>query len=229
MDHLSSYNILGIDPATSTGYCIITINKDVNIPNKEKIANIIKYGYFDIDTSSIYEGNWCIDLQNKIKNIIDEYKINEVAIEDYYFNKKSRNGANINVAYRTSIHILCCQMNIPYDIISISQWKNFIARRSTPTKEQKNKYGKAHSKKLFIQEALYNEFGIIFPNHSISHKTGKPIGFRSDIVDVIGISIFYCNYKHKIEKENIKMLVERPNDYIFKTKPKCYFDYSLLI
>lgn len=222
--------ILSLDPAASTGYCITELNE-----NKE--ATIIEYGYINIDTLKrkekddqtgkevevSYVGDHCIDLMKKVSLLIDAQKIDHITVEDYFFSLSFSTGATINVAYRTAIHILARQKNIPYTILNVSEWKKFVAGRCTPTKEQKAKWGKIDSKKLFIQQALWEIYKIKFPNHSLSEKTGKPILFRFDIVDVVGQCIFYLMKKRNIIKINCNVPI--PPDVVHKGNVKKIFEY----
>lgn len=210
--------ILAIDPGTSTGYCLI------NIDNQQK-ADIYEYGYLDVDTSSEYQGDHCLDLMKKIQKLIDLNCINHIAIEDYFFSKQFANGSKINIAFRTAIHILSRQNEIPYTILNTTSWKTFIAGRATPTKEQIKQWNKEAAKKLYIQQALWDKWKCRFPNHSISTKTHKPIMFRYDIVDVVAQGIYFCCVIHKIPNENINLSVFVPDDVIFKNKSQKQFIY----
>lgn len=211
--------ILVLDPAISTGYCLVrtTDNKD---------ADIYEYGYIDADTSSDYQGDHCIDLMNKLQNIIDREGVEDIAVEGFFFSKKFANGCDVNVAYRTAIHILARQNNIPYTILSIPAWKTFVSGRKGPTKEQKKEWGPEPAKKLYIQDALWNNFWIRFPNHSISEKTGKPIMFRYDIVDVVAQTVYYCCMIKRIHVDNVTCSVEIPEDVVFTKKPKKMYVYN---
>jgi Holliday junction resolvasome RuvABC endonuclease subunit len=176
--------LLSLDPAESTGFAVAHVEND--------ICTIVEYGFIDVDTSSNYIGDWCIDLQNKIQHIYDRFKPTEIVVEDYFFGSKFSSGANVNTAYRTAIHIWCRQRNIHYEILNISNWKVFIAGRSMPTKDQKQKWGKQPAKKLMIVEALWKRWKIRFPNHSLSPKTNKPIIFRYDIADAVSQAMYGC-------------------------------------
>jgi hypothetical protein len=105
----------------------------------------------------------------------------------------------------------------------VSQWKKHVAGRSTPSKEQKKKWGKEAAKKLYMQQALYDIYGIKFPNHSLSPKTGKPVLFRYDIVDAVGQAIFHCESKYRVK--NINVTVPVPPDVEFKKLSKKMFTY----
>jgi Holliday junction resolvasome RuvABC endonuclease subunit len=211
--------ILVLDPGTSTGYCLVEV-----VENES--ANIYEYGFIDVDITSEHQGDHCLDLMQKIQELIDAHSVEHIAIEDYFFSRKFRNGCNVNGAFRTAIHILARQNSINYTILNISAWKTFVAQRSTPTREQKAKWGGEAAKKLFIQQALWDRLKFRFPNHSISEKTGKPIIFRYDIVDVVGQAVYYCGIHCAVPLKKIKLGVEPEEDVVFKKKMKKVFEYS---
>jgi Holliday junction resolvasome RuvABC endonuclease subunit len=205
-------NILALDPAVSTGYCVVQI--------RDNIAHIVDYGFIEEDCELEYSGDRCIALMQKVQHLITTNNITHVTIEDYFFAKRSANGCNVNAAFRTAIHIQCRMMGIDYTILNISLWKKYVAGRSTPTKEQKAKWGKEPSKKIMMQEAIWNKYKIRFPNHSISKKTGKPIKFRYDVVDAVAQAIFFCGIYLNINQVQCKISIPQDCDKI-----KTLFDY----
>jgi len=206
--------ILSIDPATSAGYALIR--------TMDNQADIYGYGYLDVDTSSKYQGDHCLDLMAQLQDLIYLHSVDHICVEDYFFSNRFRNGAGVNAAFRTAIHILARQNNIPYTILNISLWKKHIAGRVTPTKEQKIKWGKEPAKKLHIQEALWTKYNIRFPNHVIS-KAGKPVAFKFDISDAVAQGIYFSE---GILKKKITISVAPPDDIVFKKRPKNLFDYD---
>ena len=210
-------NLLVLDPATSTGFCVVKVEKDK--------ANIHEYGFIDVTISSEFQGDHCLSLMASILALITKHQINHIAIEDYFFSNKFRSGSNVNGAFRTAIHIIARQNNIEYTILNISAWKVFVAKRATPTKEQKVKWGAVKAKKLYMQQALYENFGFRFPNHSLSQTTNKPIVFRYDIVDVVGQACYYCGLICGIRKEDITLSVDYV-DVVWKKAPQKMFDYD---
>lgn len=214
--------LLALDPGTSCGYCLVNISIDEE--GYYTGADIYEYGFIDVDISSEFQGDHCIDLMARVQTLIDDHEVEWLCIEDYFFSKRFVNGCNVNAAFRTAIHILARQNKIDYTILNISAWKSFVAGRSTPTKEQKLKWGKEPAKKLAIQQALWEWYGFRFPNHSLSETTGKPILFRFDIVDVVGQAVYYCGLLCGIQ--NITMSVEVPEDVVFTRKIKKRFVYE---
>lgn len=214
--------LLTLDPATSCGYCLAELSWDYTTTGKGKgwkwtSVNIYEYGIINVDTSSNFQGDHCIDLMNKIQELIDAHGVEHIGIEDFFFQKKFANGSNVNAAFRTAIHILARQNNIEYTVLNITAWKNFISETKGPTKEQKKLWGKL-AKKIYIQDALWRNYGIRFPNHCISDKTSKPIGFRYDIVDVVGQAIYYCCMFCGIPKDCVECSVEIAEDVVTKMK-----------
>lgn len=209
-------NVLILDPASSTGYCIYKF--------KNASAEIISWGFIEVENTSDYDGDRYINLSDQIEEIIKDNDIKVVGIEDYFFSRRSPQGANLNCSYRAVIHMLCRRLGIHYDIINISLWKKFLNGRTTPTKEQKAKWGKEPAKKLMTQESLWNKWDIRFPNHSISKKTGKPIKFRYDIVDAVAMAVFHASIY--LNSNSILYNVNVSNDHIWKKTPKGTYDYG---
>ena len=210
--------VLVLDPASSTGYCIYELDK-----NKAS-ANIIAWGFLDIANDTDYDGDRYLDLLSQIDKMIKDNDIDEVALEDYFFSRRSPQGANLNCSYRAMIHMKSRELKKHYEILNISLWKKYINGRSTSTKEQKAKWGKEPSKKLMTQESLYKKWNIRFPNHSISLKTGKPIKFRYDIVDAVAMAIFHASIYHHVN--NIEYSVIMNDDIEWKKVPKGTYDYG---
>lgn len=208
--------ILALDPAASTGYCLVSVS------DCKSRAVIYSYGFIDVDQSSEFSGDWCLDLQSQLRKIIKKHEVSHIAVENFFFSKRFANGSTVNVELRTAIYMLARELKIPYTILGISEWKKFISGRVTPTPEQKKKWGKERAKKLAIQEALWKKYQIKFPNHSISKKTGKPISPRLDMVDAVGQAIYFCRIY--IDVLEIACSVEVPKDQEVKGKPSFQYE-----
>lgn len=206
---------LVLDPAISTGYCLVKINGTK--------ADIYEYGFLEVQDDTDFDGDRCINLMNQVKDIILKHGVTEIALEDYFFSKRFASGGTLNVAFRTAIWIQARMLGLNYTILNISNWKKFIAGRSTSTKEQKALWGKEPSKKIMIQQALWEKYKFRFPNHSISKKTGKPIKFRYDVVDAVGQAVFFCRLHLNLTE--VELSVKASDDVIFKTKSKAQFNY----
>jgi Holliday junction resolvasome RuvABC endonuclease subunit len=213
--------VLTLDPGTSTGYCLTRLGVDDSGYYSD--ADIYEYGFIDVDTTSNFQGDHCLNLMKRVQEKITEHSVEHIAIEDYFFSKRFCTGSNVNAAFRTAIHILARQHEIEYTILNISAWKTFIAGRSTPSKDQKRKWGALPAKKLYIQQALWSYFGFKFPNHSISEATGRPIAFRCDIIDVVAQATYYAGLICGIR--DITLSVEIPEDVVWKKRPKKLFEY----
>ena len=113
--------------------------------------------------------------------------------------------------------------NLPRSLPRTRRSSGDIFSSYTPSKEQKKQWGKDPAKKLYIQQALYDNFGFKFPNHSLSKKTGKPILFRYDIVDAVAMMVYFlCTF---LRVREVTMSVEVPEDVEFKKASKKLFVY----
>lgn len=210
-------NVLVLDPANSTGYCVFKYDED------NASMEITHWGFIDIEQNDTYLGDQYISVLNHVGSLIILHDIKKVALEDYFFSHRSPMGANINCSYRAMIQMKCRQLGLHYEILNISLWKKYINGRSVPTKEQKIKWGKEPSKKLMTQESLFKTWGIRFPNHSISQLTGKPIKFRYDIVDAVAMAIFYASIYLHVNKIQYSLPV---NDFKWNKIPQGTYDYD---
>lgn len=207
---------IALDPAQSTGFALARVDGTH--------CEIFDYGFIEVDDSSAYVGDWCIDLVSRIDALHATHKFTDVAVESFFFSSRFTLGTDVNPAYRTAIHIWARQKNLPYSILNISSWKTIVAGRSTPTKEQKAKYGKEAAKKIMIVQALWERHGIRLPNHSISEATGKPILFRYDIGDAIGQAIYHAYEKYRCKTFSCSVPV--PPDVTFSRASKKHFSYD---
>jgi len=208
-------NILILDPANITGYCLIRADEDA--------AEIYDYGFLSVKDND-HMGVQYQDFIDKLQELIDDNDIHEIAHEDYFFSKFASQGANLNCAYRAMIQLVAAKNNIPYTVLNITLWKKYINGSSRPTKLQKSMWGKEPAKKLMTQESLWKRWGIKFPNHSISETTGKPIKFKYDVVDAVAMGIFYLAiYKHIL---NFTITKKIPDDVEFKKESKTTYKYK---
>ncbi len=219
--------VLVLDPATSTGYALAEVTYEREMHEIGARAHIYEYGCIDVDLSADNSGDHCIDLMKKVKRLIVKHQVTHVGVEDYFFNKRTANGSNVNAAFRTAIHILCRLNKLPYWIINISSWKRYATGdRIRPTKEQVKKWGKEPAKKLMIQQALWERFKIKFPNHVISTKTGKPIGFRSDVVDAVAQMVYLLKIVFLVPTSIT--IVEPTPDVVMKTGRRSVYQYPVI-
>jgi Holliday junction resolvasome RuvABC endonuclease subunit len=211
-------NVLIIDPANSTGYCLYKFN------NKTQSADIVDWGFIEVENLTDYDGDRYVEYRDKIKQLLIDFNVEAVGVEDYFFSRMSAQGSTLNCAYRAMVHLSCRELGIHYDILNISLWKKFVNGRSTPTKLQKSEWGKEPAKKLMTQESLWYKWGIRFPNHSLSKKTGKPIKFRYDIVDAVAMAIFHASIY--LNAKSISYNVNIDDDHDWKKIPKGTYNYG---
>lgn len=202
--------LLSIDPATTTGWCVLEFSPPGTLDDEEGsgMVCIQDYGYFTIDTSSEYEGDHCKNMQNRILDLIDKWNIDEVCLEDYFFSRKARQGANKNVYFRGSIITLLrdttLMKNIKdekmhYGIVNIYNWKKYMNGKSTVSKELKKKY-KANANKMVTVISLWEKHNIKFPNSFLSEKgKNKMVNMKMDVVDSIAIGLYYIFDKYNTE------------------------------
>lgn len=205
---VSSYpkKVLAIDPGASCGFSILKVTVDPSSTASK--CELVDYGFIDVDTKSSYVGDWCIDLLNKIEELENEKgPFDEIGVEDYFFSSRFKQGANVNPAYRTAIHIWCRQKNKHYEVLNISAWKVFICGRTTPSREQKTKWGATPAKKVMIVEGLKERFGISFPEFCFSKKTKRQIRFRYDIADAVAQG-FYMAFLRFGCKEFVSSVID---------------------
>lgn len=205
--------IVGFDPAASTGYAIIEITNNRAI--------ITEYGHFDLQKGE-FRGDTLLNLHEQIESLLERIQPNHIVFEDYHFNPRQMAGCTTNIAYRAIIELIARTRKITYSALPVTGWKKGITGRVNPTKEQNAKWGK-EAKKVMIQEALWNNHQIRFPNHSLSEKTGKPIKFRYDEVDVVGQLVHFVCSERGVNKVSSKVPV--PADVEIKSEWKC-FEYQ---
>ena len=135
--------LLALDQSSKvTGYAIF-----------DKDGNLVSYGKISVDGEPI---DRIIELQKKVEHIIDEFKIDEVVIEDVYFSETSDNPIS-NVGM---FKVLCFTMagllfmltekEIDYTIMTATTWKSLM-----------NVTGKDRtSQKRNAQKVVEDEFGI---------------------------------------------------------------------
>jgi Holliday junction resolvasome RuvABC endonuclease subunit len=172
--------ILSIDPATSSGY---TIFED---------GEMLENGFFKSPERDL--GYRLKNTYNFFSELIDKGDIDEVCFEDFKVGKLA-SAAESSYGYRAIIRLLCSQRYLKYEVINVSEWKKFIAGRATPTKEQKEKYGK-DANKMFIVEELKKR-GFTLPDMTENKATGRLSNTPFDCWDSIGIGLFFLSILQK--------------------------------
>ena len=173
--------LLVIDPAMSSGYAVFAWNG-------ASIVSIEAYG--DMAIEGVTNGHQCIAMMESVSELIKTHRPNRVLVEDYFFRGRTANGSTMNVALRAATWMACTTCNVEYSTVPPITWKKFIVGRSKPSVSENTMWG-AHADKIIVQHALWRLFSIRFPNHSISHKTQKPVKMRYDAVDAVAMGIWY--------------------------------------
>lgn len=88
MNHTSNIRILGIDPGTNTGICIMEITENLEIINIDTFT--INLNNYILDTLSNFEkeADRLIALEEGLKEILEKYNPDLIGMENAFFNKK---------------------------------------------------------------------------------------------------------------------------------------------
>jgi Holliday junction resolvasome RuvABC endonuclease subunit len=205
-------NILAIDPSNSTGFAVCKVDKGV--------ADIFEYGVISCSTLN-NEGKKLLFLKAEVQKLIKKYDVKFLAVEDYMFPSSSRrakrasNNANLNPALRGSVWMAAAELGIEYAVIPISPWKKYVSGSTRPSKEQVKKWGKEKAKKWYIQKALWERYGIRFPNHMQSPNSNRVIQFPSDPVDAVAQLIYFVNGIKEMDAK-FTYSFDLPKDHVFK-------------
>jgi Holliday junction resolvasome RuvABC endonuclease subunit len=210
--------VLAVDAGASCGYAIARIDRSA------RKADVFEYGYMDIDTSSPFVGDWCRNLMARLDSICARIRITDVAVEDYFFSSRHKSGANVNPMYRAAIYIWARGAGLPHHTLGITNWKTFVAGRSTATREEKAAWGAERAKKLMVARALWDRHQIRFPNFSVSEATGRPIALRMDCVDAVGQALYAAHMIYACRDFSCSVPV--PPDHSFPKTAKRLLDYS---
>lgn len=169
--------ILALDPSvTSTGWALYEGGK------------ITSCGFKTFPPTE-HEGDRLIQAINWLSNMIALCHVELVVMEQYFFRKKYAAGADVNPEIRAAFKIATALHSIHFCLSKASVWKKVVSGRSSPTKQEKRKYGKDAAKKIFIVQALEKKFGLKCPTKIPNHETGKIINFKYDISDAISILV----------------------------------------
>ena len=121
------YNILALDQSSQTsGFAIF------------RDGQLFQHGAFTISDKDI--GIRLHKIRKKIKELIDDFDIDEVALEDIYVdNEKVRNIATFKVLAQVLgvCMELCEEENLPYTVVAAKTWKSTCGIAGTKRPEQK--------------------------------------------------------------------------------------------
>jgi hypothetical protein len=138
-----------------------------------------------------------------LKNMILLLSPDVIVMEDFFFSRRFASGSPVNVELRGVFKMTIRVFNIPYEIISPSDWKKGLMGRVRPTKEEIKKYGKSEAKKVITINHL-KKIGVKIPKKIINPNTGREIDFKDDVSDALGILIYFLNkngIQFKIRKD----------------------------
>ena len=120
-------NLLALDQSSHiTGYAVFQNSK------------LIKYGKFSIDDSDI--GVRLVKIRNIIKDLIDQYQINEVVMEDIQLQSNIMNNVQtfkILAEVFGVIYELLTELNIENSAVLASTWKSTLGIKGKTRAEQK--------------------------------------------------------------------------------------------
>lgn len=166
--------LLSIDPAEHTGFAIFDEEKLI----KAEITHLT----FSKEGEAVWEA------YQKGSALIELYKPDYIAMEDYFFSGRKCMGANINLYIRAGFLLAAHQNNIPLTLIGHSVWYRFIYGRSRPSKDDKKRY-KTHATKITVREALEKKYSITFPEWCYQDRI--KVALKYDLIDAVGIGIYW--------------------------------------
>ncbi len=191
--------VLALDPATCSAYTIF----DTAIVGDTK-SKIIKYGLIDLSGAHKFDndGQKLAEFEKHVISLIKNNSIEQVALEDYFFNSRFRSGSSLNGAVRAIVWLVCAKLNIPYHIINISKWKTHIAGNVKPEKVLVKKLTKKVASKEYIKLALERKYQIILGEQIYDLAKNCMVPFKYDISDSIGIGIYFIEaYQQDVLKK----------------------------
>jgi len=116
-------NLLALDQSTrTTGYAIFQNNKLIKVDKFTLIDPLIEVRLNQF--------------RNKIKNVIKEYDITEIVLEEIQLQDNVTTFKKLAMVYGVLLELIV-EMNIPYEIISSNTWKSRCGIRKTRRAEEK--------------------------------------------------------------------------------------------
>jgi Holliday junction resolvasome RuvABC endonuclease subunit len=220
METIYEVNLV-VDPAITVGWCILKLY-DCGADCYR--GEICEYGHVTIPESEETDGDRCNWIFDWIGEMIEKHSVTHVVEEEFFFSKRYANGSPLNVMLRGAIEMSVRKKGLYYTKINPRIWKSFVAGRSTPTKDQIKQWGKLSAKKLFVQQALFENFGFRFSDHSLSkpspkNKKQRPVKLNFDQIDAVGIAIYYCSCINRIQEITLTVL-PAPDVGMALLKPK---------
>tara|TARA_Y100000748_G_scaffold297848_1_gene292388 strand:+ start:830 stop:1414 length:585 start_codon:yes stop_codon:yes gene_type:complete len=177
-------HVLGIDPASSTGFAKFSISD-------EGTVTLGEYGILEVKNAANEEfstvGETCNALHDKVAALLNDPEPDFVYIEDFFVSSRCTRGVNLNLYLRGAICMLLSRRNIKYKFLSPTEWKAFVTgiRGGRPTKAMKK--ADANANKTIVTDKLKERYGITFPEKILID--GKSRKFKYDISDAVGIGL----------------------------------------
>ena len=177
-----SRTVLAVDPASCTGWALFDV--------AGSDARIRAYGAIEVDKAAQSEGARMLSLRRQIASVLDALPQppEHAHIESFFFNRRTCNGAEINVVLRAAVYQLLEERGVPYTLHPPTHWKRFIGGTAVPRKADVAKFGRAKAGKAYIVQALADKYGIHFPLHT--RIGNRRLAFKTDISDAVGIGIY---------------------------------------
>lgn len=164
--------VLALDPATMTGFAVFTVS-DSGIA-------IEKVGALKVDNkTSVYEGDWCLSLVAQLRELMDPLP-DRCYVEDFFFSKRTCNGASLNAYLRAAVFMLLRECGVPYTKFTPTHWQRFICGTT--------KRGRGSDTKQAVLDALREKFSITFSERITMN--GRSVKFKHDISDAVGIGLY---------------------------------------
>lgn len=173
------YVVLSLDPATTYGYAIFEVRDGGHICIHR--IGIVKVNH---RADNLNEGEMCIDVLNSVCTLVED--ASRIAagetltafVEDYYFGRRTCNGANVNLYIRAATYMALAQHGVHYRRIHPSAWKSWACigpKRGGATKDE-------------VKRSLERRFNFAFPDHTMHGNT--KLKFKYDMSDAVGIGFF---------------------------------------
>lgn len=168
--------ILAIDPGRSSGYAVFERKEDVTI---------VAIGAFEIKSKDT--GEAMSQMRDEIETLIQTFAVEFVHLEQYFFNKKFPNGAELNYYLRGALLHTLYDFKIPSSQHAPTTWKKFICGKARPSPTEVAMYG-SQAAKAFVKVALETAYHLQLP--STAPVGLKHLKLRHDTIDAIAIGIY---------------------------------------
>lgn len=176
--------ILSLDPGRSCGYAVFQ--------STDATIQIVAIGAFDLKAKDA--GEIMSAMRHELETLLRNFHITFVHLEQYFFNSKFPNGAELNYYLRGAVLLTLHDHKIPHSQHVATTWKKFVCGTARPSATQVARYGLKASK-AFVKDALETKFDLTLP--STAPIGSKHLKLRHDTVDAIAIGIFGMSEEKK--------------------------------